>query len=248
LGVGGFRLPKEKKVKACSKCGRFRPLDDFHRNRAAPDGKRAECKDCACERARTYGAANYVPRVPVGLIKATCAHCGDAFEYERTVGPLRKYCSDQHRYEAGELQKQARAPEHVRRCRCGSTNVHPIGKPVCAECKKDPRDRSKDEWKRKLRLYNITQADWDAMVERQGNRCAIAACRTDTPGGRGESWAIDHDHRCCPRKGSCGECVRGLLCNNCNMAMGSAGDDPARLRALADYIEAARQPPLFAVA
>lgn len=52
---------------------------------------------------------------------------------------------------------------------------------------------------------------------------------------------VDHDHRCCPpgRGGpkSCGRCVRGVLCNGCNTAAGLTGESPARLRALAAYLE-----------
>lgn len=60
-------------------------------------------------------------------------------------------------------------------------------------------------------------------------------CGTTNPGRR--DFHIDHDHSCCDRPGSCGKCVRGLLCGMCNRAMGSARDLPERLRKMADYLE-----------
>jgi hypothetical protein len=57
--------------------------------------------------------------------------------------------------------------------------------------------------------------------------------------GSTENLGVDHDHSCCPRNGrsrSCGECVRGTLCQSCNMAL-TYDVTPEILRALADYLE-----------
>lgn len=42
--------------------------------------------------------------------------------------------------------------------------------------------------------------------------------------------------RICPGDRACGECVRGLLCDECNRALGCMHDDPARLSALMVYL------------
>jgi len=49
--------------------------------------------------------------------------------------------------------------------------------------------------------------------------------------------AVDHDHKCCPGKTSCGQCVRGLLCWNCNDTLATFRDNPEKLRGLAHYLE-----------
>lgn len=38
--------------------------------------------------------------------------------------------------------------------------------------------------------------------------------------GSEQSFAIDHDHQCCPGTESCGRCIRGLLCQYCNLSLG----------------------------
>lgn len=77
---------------------------------------------------------------------------------------------------------------------------------------------------RRIKL-GITKVAFDAMLAKQGGRCAV--CRTDDPGAKG--WACDHDHDT--------GLVRGALCNSCNLGIGILKDDPARLRAAADYVE-----------
>jgi hypothetical protein len=56
--------------------------------------------------------------------------------------------------------------------------------------------------------------------------------------GSSDRLTIDHDHSCCDRDGSCGECVRGVLCMNCNTALGMVDDSADILIALAAYLRA----------
>lgn len=48
--------------------------------------------------------------------------------------------------------------------------------------------------------------------------------------------AIDHDHKCCPGSVSCGECLRGVLCRRCNVAIGYLKDSPEYSAAAAAYL------------
>lgn len=77
------------------------------------------------------------------------------------------------------------------------------------------------------RTHGMTTADYEAMWASQGGRCLI--CGTDKPGGRGNRLHVDH----CHETGR----IRGLLCTGCNIGLGQFKDDPARLRAAADYLE-----------
>lgn len=83
----------------------------------------------------------------------------------------------------------------------------------------------------------MTAARYNAMALSQGGVCAV--CHKpetrQTADGRVFRLTVDHDHRCCRGAYSCGACVRGMLCHNCNT--GSFGDSPALYRAMADYIE-----------
>ncbi len=122
--------------------------------------------------------------------------------------------------------------------------------PWCRPCSVDyNRDRLKDpgtreahrlwraqhdSYERAKRVRYLYQVDEAELLAAQGGGCAI--CASTEPGGRWGTWHVDHDHRCCVGPKTCGSCVRGLLCANCNTAIGKFGDRPDVLDAAANYL------------
>jgi len=68
--------------------------------------------------------------------------------------------------------------------------------------------------------YGLTVAAWQDKLSAQGGACAL--CGTTEPGGKG--WAVDHNHHCCPGQNTCGQCVRGILCQKCNHRLAALED------------------------
>lgn len=74
------------------------------------------------------------------------------------------------------------------------------------------------------KVYNLTAAQYDALLELQGGRCAI--CR-NKPGKK--RLAVDHDHAT--------GLVRGLLCGKDNHELLGAGyDSPVKIAAALHYL------------
>lgn len=110
--------------------------------------------------------------------------------------------------------------------------------PVNRARRKARRQASPEPYDRTRRVQYMYDVDLAVLLAAQDGRCAV--CGTADPGGRWSTWHIDHDSACCAGKRSCGKCVRGILCSNCNLMLGHAKDSPERLRAAADYIEQRR--------
>jgi hypothetical protein len=98
------------------------------------------------------------------------------------------------------------------------------------------QNREQDNAYRLNRRHGFLTGDEKAVMwQAQGGRCYL--CGHKMILGREH---IDHDHSCCPKDRSCAVCRRGLACKECNVAIGHAGDDPERLRRMADALEAAK--------
>ena len=105
----------------------------------------------------------------------------------------------------------------------GNEQVKPSGR--CSNCDRDAY---------LLKVYKITAAEYEALLESQGGVCAI--CKKDP-----YKPAVDHDHACCPGRGgednpTCGGCVRGILCQRCNQALGLLRDDANIAARAAEYL------------
>lgn len=80
--------------------------------------------------------------------------------------------------------------------------------------------------------YKLSVEKYLELGEKQGWICLVCNHR--------KAECVDHDHFCCPGKVSCGKCIRGLLCKQCNSGMGVMQDDPQTLRNGANYIDSFR--------
>jgi hypothetical protein len=98
--------------------------------------------------------------------------------------------------------------------------------PRCATCHRIRRKAAQEA--RRLayvaRQYNLTPEQYEALrsqLRRNSSgsyMCPICDIR--------QVRAVDHDHKCCAGKTSCGKCVRGLLCSICNKFLGMIRDNP----------------------
>jgi len=83
-----------------------------------------------------------------------------------------------------------------------------------AEANREKR-RATDRKVALKRKFGITVEQYDALLEAQHGMCLTCDAKpTD------RRLAVDHDHNCCPGQKTCGKCIRGLLCSNCNTALG----------------------------
>lgn len=117
---------------------------------------------------------------------------------------------------------------------------------VCKRCHTDymieyyKRNDNKREYKNKInsrkdfnwKKHKISEETFNIMVAKFDGKCY--ACRTN------EARSIDHDHSCCPTYRSCGKCVRGILCVQCNTALGLLKDSTDRIYRLIEYLNNSR--------
>jgi hypothetical protein len=136
------------------------------------------------------------------------------------------------------------AEQKIKSCKdCGSTTRKlPYPGPRCTTCHRARKKelKTKNHSSRMLKLYNLSDGEYDALLIAQGGLCKTCGFIT---GRRGvtKRLSVDHDHSCCPSPPICGKCIRGLICGPCNTLLGEVGDSQghaiARLQSYIDYLQ-----------
>jgi len=78
----------------------------------------------------------------------------------------------------------------------------------------------------KLKLYKLSKYQYEELLLKQDFKCAICSRHQNETD---KSLSIDHDH-------NTGK-IRGLLCHNCNLAVGHLKDDPVLAIKASEYLK-----------
>jgi len=140
------------------------------------------------------------------VAELTCTKCGET-----------KTIDNFHR----EAKNSGR---HYRRSHCKSCDANKarryLAQPGMKQHKAELKRRNNRE-----RSYNFSPELFDERFGEQGQVCAI--CKSTNAGGRG-AFHADHNHKTSQ--------PRGVLCHNCNVALGNFKDNPELLQSAIDYL------------
>lgn len=179
------------KNKTCVKCNKKQSINKFYKIKAQPDGYDYYCKEC--RKTTSLASHRFGKRKP----KCTIEDC-----------------------ERGNYAKNLCRIHYERQRRHGSTDLINFGRDTYGPSD-EPYHKVRREHLR--RRFKLTPEQYEEMAKNGCEVCGIHALPH-------KKLHVDHDHKCCPPKldkngyktsvNSCGLCVRGIVCDKCNQAIG----------------------------
>ena len=153
--------------------------------------------------------------------------------YVKKDGTFNLQCKECYReWHRSRYTPKSGGDDTPRDCVVCGVSFTPKQRRVAIYCSAICHDRARSKLpahrdKRLQREYGITYEEFEALLAAQDRKCAI--CGVENPGGRWGGMHVDH----CHKTGR----VRGLLCGQCNHAIGLLKDSPEIVRRAADYLE-----------
>jgi hypothetical protein len=95
--------------------------------------------------------------------------------------------------------------------------------------KKAAKNKMNSVYSGNWKKHGISKEQYIEMLSKYNGKCYSCKDR--------EAVSIDHDHGCCDRSRSCGKCIRGILCNQCNTALGLLQDNKEKIKGLLEYLK-----------
>lgn len=229
-------------IKVCTKCKEEKPIEDFSLTSRTKCGLSSQCKSCVVKHSADWAKKNpdkvshrkrrarygiefnrlweaqdgnclvcNEPMLPFGreLKSAVVDHdhscCSGKTSCGKCVrGLIHWGCN----IILGHIENQDRAkivPLAVAYLAAPGNVI-----PISAATSKSNKSRSL--------FYKI---DFNKMWDLQSGLCAVCKELMLPKGKESRSVVVDHDKACCPGKGSCGKCVRGLVHSRCNVVIGT---------------------------
>lgn len=134
-------------------------------------------------------------------------------------------CGASKPLESFPLQKQGRLGRHplCKPCRAAQERSRYARNrdEILEVARTDDRRKKRVRWRALERKYGLSRHEHETLFVAQRGCCAICERRH-------VALVVDHDHGT--------GIVRGLLCVNCNFALGELRDDPARAESAAQYL------------
>ncbi len=208
-------------LRTCSKCSleafTREDLEEFCKDSRAPYGRANKCKLC---HTKQYRPDEFVEKVSLEGTAAlrSCNRCNvkaftlaDLNDFQRASGAM---------FGRANLCKPCAVKKAI-------TNT--ISKPAKTDIEIELH-RVVQRERHLKKAYNLTLKDFAIMLESQDNVCKICKCEAHSARNAfREHLVVDHCH-------DTGE-VRGLLCSQCNIGLGSFKDNLKLVAEAAEYLK-----------
>jgi hypothetical protein len=202
--------------KLCPKCEEIKLASQFYKVATRTDGLSGYCRTCQLRDAKSRYSPHPRWRAPEG--QKYCPKCD-------TTKDLEAFGNNRAQFDGKQNYCKPCCVATVTASRHKDPTSHRRSSKAWREANPERNKDNHAKWR-----YGLEHGSYAEMLAQQNGKCAI--CFTDKPGKNLERFAIDHCHK--------SNVVRGLLCENCNRAIGLLKEDTDIIESAIKYIKRTR--------